>query len=217
MGALLLADGLDAWNNDLTTTAQSTFRFQPTFWAAVASNLIFAAALVLLTWFMRRRENGHPGLAIACLILGLLGLLSPITLFTESARELLSFLRSRTWLNLVSVFYRAGLGSRAALTPNILVVLGLAALLQGKTQQPAWPASGSLHSPDPPEGIMPANRLSVSIVQPRKIDPLNPDHGVQRVANGHWRLPWNSQPDRPGVPQEPRDETGLFQPDYKRA
>jgi uncharacterized membrane protein len=134
VAAVLVAVGLDQWEQALREEAAASFDFLPAVWAGLGANLVVAALLLLLAWLVAFRRGRARAPAALCLVLGLVLALYPWLFMLAGT----SIPRAFMWPPLRDLLMEGGLTSRSAFASNLLALTGLAGLIL-----PGRPADGA--------------------------------------------------------------------------
>lgn len=124
IAALVVAYGLDQWIFQLRKESARTFVMAPALWGRLAANLITAAILLLLAWFVLTRVERSMGVTIIFLIAGLGVMLYPMTNLVLDI-PIFSFLARSPFREARAALLEVGFNSLNAFSSAFVVVIGL--------------------------------------------------------------------------------------------
>ena len=124
IAALVIAYRLDRWLIQARKEAAQTFIFYPVLWGSLAANLIAAAILLLLAWFVFTRLERSISLTIIFLIAGLGVMIYPITNLVWDI-PMFSFLARSPFREARAALLEVGFNSLNAFSSAFVVAMGL--------------------------------------------------------------------------------------------
>jgi hypothetical protein len=124
MAALVVAYRLDRWLIQARKEAAETFILFPVLWEKLAANLIAAAMVMLLAWFVLIRLERSISLTIIFLIAGLGVMLYPMTNLVLDI-PMFSFLARSPFREARAALLEAGFNSLNAFSSAFVVAIGL--------------------------------------------------------------------------------------------